>query len=155
MWCSLRKLLRNIGRVDHFVFGTGSWMLKSHEAQIIDAVLDQIDQADALKVRAQLKTQYFIDRTNKRIVTIHFDDRPNELSLESQAFLDCLYVVNLLVNGTPQKAQVTFYRGFLFSVELRKPEEFNDSAKIEVVKILRGRAKDSLTAAIDRQEHGA
>lgn len=150
----LRKAVTALGDLAYSVSGTGSRSTKPYEQELIDSVLGTLDAAASDKVRAQLQTPFFVDRTNKRIHTIWFDAQLDELRLEDAEFADCLFKVFMNVNGRRQTGRVTFYKGYIFSVETPKPEKFYRDVKVEVVKVERGKLSESLTGAIDRLEHG-
>ncbi len=121
---------------------------------MIEAVLDVLQPAISQTTRTQLQTRFFVDRVNERIHTLHFDRREDHLTITDAGFDDALFKVSMRVNGKRQTGRVTFYEGYIFSVETPKPEKLYRDADIEILKIERASPKASLTYVVDRLEHG-
>jgi len=98
--------------------------------------------------------KYFIERTNKRINVFRFYTPNDALKVQEPEFSDMLVNVQIAVDGKKQTAHVTFYKGYLFSIELKKPGKEYAGKKITAQNVTTGNPGQSYTRAIDRREHG-
>ena len=139
-----------------FLSGEGSWTLRRHERIVLDAVLARLSETDAIAVRHQLASPYFVERIpDGRINILRHYRGPTGSTFASEAFDDCLFKVRIAVDGNMLEAHVVFYKRRLFSIEFNKEGGFFRDKAIRVDSVRRGRAAQSYTAAIDRLEHGA
>lgn len=150
----MRSILRHAGHWLHFFFDSGSWRLRPLESLVVDAVIGQIPASHADRLRKQLQQPYFVERTNSRINVIRLDRPEEHLKIPGLDFTDKLYKVSLAVDGANEIAHVTFYKGFIFSVEFKKPRHFYANKRVEVRSVAVGSPKQTYTREIDQAEHG-
>ncbi len=147
----LRKLNHRFG---HILEGSGSWSVTELERSLIDQVEAKLEPSTRTLLHRQLAEEYLVDRTNDRISSIYFYRLPEALLIPDPDFQDLLFKVRMKVDGRTQTNRVTFYRGRIFGVELRKPRKDYADAEIEVLDVTRGEPKNTLTSVIDRAAHG-
>ena len=137
-----------------YLSNEGSWSMKEHERVVVDAVLSQLDSIHENHFYSQLERPFFIERSNKGRINIF---RPYgdvlDISELFPDFSDTLYSVHFYVEKSRNKANVSFYKGNLFSVEFQKPYSFFQDAKLKVESVIRGYSDDSFTRTIDSYEH--
>jgi hypothetical protein len=137
--------------------GEGGWSLRPHERQLIFAVIEHLDPIARERSFAQLNREIFVERSNQRISVIRPANgnrsRDQTLRLEQAEFQDSLFKVRILVDGKKETANVTFYDGFIFSIETRQPGKSYRSKTIVVEDVEKGRTGESLARIIDRAEH--
>jgi hypothetical protein len=138
----------------HVVSGDGSWQLLAHEKALVDAVIGTLPTNVQLLVRMQLEQDFFVERTNRRVGVIRPYNADEALRIPDPPFADCLVNVRVSVDGKPQTEHVTFYKGYIFSIELRKPSKFYEGKNIAIVDVKLGKPSQTYTTAIDRVEHG-
>ncbi|WP_421700990.1 hypothetical protein [Aliiroseovarius sp.] len=136
------------------VSGEGGRSLKPYEAQMVWAVLEVLPAETSQLVQAQLAGRFFVDRSNPRIHSLHFDRRDARLAVADEGFDDALFKLSMRVDGKRQTGRVTYYKGYLFSVETPKPEKTYRDAEIEILSVTRASPKASLAHIVDRLEHG-
>ncbi len=134
----------------------GSWSLYSHESIILNAVIDSLDGEVQLLVKTQLEQKFFVQRIPNGMINIfHFYSQDDSLAIIDPDFSDLLFNVYMIVEGKKQIAHVTFYKGYLFSIEFRKAKSFYLKKEILVKKITIGKPNESHTVSINRLEHGS
>lgn len=133
--------------------GAGSSAVTPLESDLIDEVAGRLSQDTRGLFKSQLNEDYLVDRTNDRISSIHFYRLPDELLIPDPDFQDLLFKVRMKVDGRTQTNHVTFYKGRIFSVELRKPRKTYKNAKLEFLEVVKGVPKNTFTRKIDREEH--
>lgn len=139
----------------HFVCGDGTWSLRPHESQVVAAVIDSIAADKREVVRQQLSQRFFVERLPQgRINVLRYYENDPGLAIGDPQFADCLFKVGLEIDGTTQTAHVTFHRGWLFSVEFKKPGRFFAGKRILIRQVAAGSPRASYTRAIDRAAHG-
>jgi hypothetical protein len=147
----LRKLLHFIT----YISGEGSWNMLSHEVIITKSVLNHFDENVCRLLEKQLSTDFFMERIpDGRINILRFYSFDDELRVSLQEFNNLMIKVGLLVDGKREVAQVSFYNGYIFSIELKHPRKFYTNKKIEIKDIETGLPEESYTNEIDKAEHG-
>lgn len=147
----LRKLNHRFG---HVLWGSGSWSTTDLERALIDRVAKELDAKNQHLLQRQLQEDYLVDRSNNRISSIYFYRLPDALLIPDAEFQDLLYKVKMKVDGRTQTNRVTFYKGHIFGVELRKSRKDYRNAEIEILEVEKGEPKNTLTSVIDRAAHG-
>lgn len=138
-----------------FYFGYGSHKADQMHLDIIDAVLSELPAEVAETVRAQLAQRYFLSwMSDGRINVFFFFDEGGLPLLSSNAFQDRLFKVQVFVEEQKLMAHVSFYKGRIHCVELKKPRRFFKGKKFRVGSVKEGKPADSFTGVIDRAEHG-
>lgn len=138
-----------------FIFGEGSWSLKAHELEVLNAALSILDEKARTLVEKQLDQGYFVERVpDGRINVFRFYDAIHDLRLPSPEFSDLLVSVKFIVDGARETAHVTFYKGQIFSIEFKKPGKFYVGKNIEIGDSEIGESGQSYTHEIDQSEHG-
>jgi hypothetical protein len=146
----LRRLLHTLT----FLSGEGSWSLRPIEAQLIEAALGHIDEADRKLLESQLKESYFVERINPRIVVLRFYKIRSDHVVRSPEFEDKLIRVHVLADEKRQVSNVNIFQGVVFSVEMKDPQRLRNAKHLTVEKVVSGTPKQSLANVIDRSEHG-
>lgn len=147
-------LMRDVQRFLKSATGEGGWSLHPHEAKMLASVLDAIPPSASKSAHNQLQTRFFVDRTNERINTLHFDHRGEKNTIVEDGFNDALFRLTIRICDRRQIARVTFYKGYIFSIETPKRGKFYQDKTFEVLQVERANPKASLTYSIDRLEHG-
>lgn len=149
----LKSVTTALNRVDHFLWGTGSWSLRPHEELLVTSAINHLDEKSASLCRAQLDKKFFIERSNPRINVIHHQVKRDDLRLDIARFGDSLFRVRFRIGQTTETANVTFYRGFLFSIETKRPGASYRDQNMEVLGVKTGMAHETMTTDIDGSEH--
>ena len=131
-----------------------SLALTDLERSLIGKVAEKLAPESNDLLQRQLREEYLVDRSNDRISSIYFYRLPDALLIPDAEFQDLLYKVKMKVDGRAQTNRVTFYKGHIFGVELRKPRKEYRNAEIEILDVVKGEPKNTLTAVIDRAAHG-
>lgn len=148
-------LIRQLLHFITYLSGEGSWRLREHEKAVLNAAIDILSERHRQLVEQQLKEKFFIERIpDGRINVLRFYRPKPELKVEGVEFDDLLFRVHIIVNGRKQISHVVFYRGYLFSIEMKNPGKFYEGNSLAVEKVLKGKSSQSYTEAIDRLEHG-
>jgi len=151
----MKKLAVMLNRVLHYLSGGGSWHLLAHEKKILDACLSFVPEDVQTHVRNQMASGFFLERmTDGRINVIRLHEKPKEVAIKDAEFEDALYKVRVEVDGEKLTVNVTFYKGFIFSIETKKPTKFFRGKDILIHNVAKGKSKETYTAVIDRSEHG-
>lgn len=150
----LLKLLEELNRLGHLVSGTGSWSLRPHEKIVVSAVIGTLPEHVRQKCEAQLNARHFVERSNARINVMRLSTPDEGLKISDPEFEDALFKVRAKVETKTETMNVTFYEGFLFSVETRRAGKSYLNQSISVLDVQKGKPKKTLTRAIDRAEHG-
>jgi len=151
----IRSVLRRGLHWLTFLCGEGSWSLRRYEEVILDAVLERVGDAVRETIRAQLAQAYFVERIPAgRINVFRFYHPRAAFKVQNPEFEDHLLKVRFVVDGSHQTAHVTFYRGYLFSIEFKKPGKFYFGKTILVDGVEEGTPGNSYVRALDRLEHG-
>ena len=138
-----------------FLTGEGSWSLLPHEQTVLDAGISHLDEVQRGLVRRQLDQPWFMDRmTNGHINVFRFYECDAALTLSEPEFRDKYIRVNGLVDGKKQKALLSFYKGYIYSIEFKKPSKFYAGKEFEVVGVEDAAPKETYTRVIDRAAHG-
>lgn len=141
----------------HFVYlvtGEGSWSLRPYETAVIKAVLGSLEVDIRQKIEKQLRKSYFVERTNKHVNVIRFYDMEDHLRVFEHEVQDSLFKVSTRLEGKVYDANVTFYKGLIFSVETKKAGGFYVGKGFDVINVKKGSPSHTVTKAIDRLEHG-
>ena len=147
----LRKLLDLIS----YLSGEGSWKMLFYEVTITKFVLNYFDDNVSKFIEKQLATDFFMDRmSDGRINVFRFYNFDDHLRISFKEFNDLMLKVDLMVDGKREVAHVTFYKGYIFSIELKHPRKFYENKKIEIKDIETGLPEESYTNEIDQAEHG-
>jgi hypothetical protein len=148
-------LPRRLLHLVHYVSGGGTWSLREHENQIIEAVVCALPPDKSMAVRRQLEQGFFVERSGGRINILRYYENDPSLAIDSVQFKDCLFNVTIEVDGEDQTAHVSFYKGWLFSVEFKKPRKYYAGKQFVIRLVAEGRPQESFTRSIDRLVHGA
>lgn len=89
-----------------------------------------------------------------RINVFYFYDVKKIPLIADPEFANKLYRIELFIDGKRHVAQVTFYMGRIFSVELKIPRKSYKDKEYRVGVVTEGQPKDSFTKVIDRAAHG-
>lgn len=147
----LRKLLHFIT----YISGEGSWKMLPHEAVIAKSVLNSFEENVSKLVEKQLSTDFFMERIpDGRINVFRFYRFDENIRISLQEFSDLMIKISLLVDGKREVAQVSFYNGYIFSIELKHPRKFYVNKAIEIRDISTGLPEESYANEIDKAEHG-
>jgi len=146
--------IKKAGDLLFIASGGGTRSITGLEQTLIERVVANFESETQEQVKRQLTQEYLVDRTNDRISSIHFYRLPSEMLVQDPEFQDLLYKVKMKVDGRMQTNRVTFYEGRIFGVELRRPRKEYRDAEIEIVEVVKGDPKQTLTTAIDRAVHG-
>ena len=139
----------------HYLSGEGTWQLRPLEKLVIDAVINELSPPTAGLVRRQLEQPLFIERIPAgRINVLRYYRLDESLRISEADFSDKLFKVRIAVDGNGQTAHVTFYEGYIFSVEFKNPSRFYVGKKIELRGVATGAPGHSYTREIDEAEHG-
>ena len=139
----------------HYLSGGGSWALRPYERTIVDAVIDSFSQSIQALLLAQLQQKYFVERIPAgRINVFRFYNPDGALKIQDAKFSDLLMNVQIDVDGEEQVAHATFYKGYIFSIEFKKPGRYYSGKKVTVRDVRPGKPNQTYTRAIDRFEHG-
>ncbi|MHA7820427.1 MAG: hypothetical protein ACX930_12340 [Erythrobacter sp.] len=135
--------------------GDGSLKLAPTHHALVDALLVQLEPNLAKTVRRQLDEPFYIQYMG-RISVIFFNDfnLPLELRIQDADFLDRLFRIEMFVDDRKRWANVTFFNGRIHSLELRKPLKYYRDKSVRFGAAKLGKPTQSMTYAIDRQEHG-
>lgn len=128
----IRRICFRSRHLLHVLFGAGGWRLRPREQVIVDAVLDSLAPHLRELVRTQLKQNFFVDRSSERVFVLWFYERNNTLRILDREFEDRLLKVKIEVDGRTQNTHVTFYKGYIFSIEFKKPAKFYAGKKVTV-----------------------
>jgi hypothetical protein len=150
------KYISNFSHVEIFLFGQGSWSLKNHEKIVLDAALNALEPNIRSIMEKQLSQDYFVDRISpgKRIVTFRFYEKDKSLIINDKEYSDLLLKVEIIIDGKKQTAHATFYNGYIYGLEFKKPYKFYKDKEINVGGVKIGKSGDTYTRVIDRAEHG-
>ncbi len=151
----LSELVRRSNHLLTYVFRQGSWSVLAHESAVLNAALSKMDDETRTSIERQLGQSCFIERMpDGRINIFRFYGPKDGLRVPKPEFADLLIKVKLRVDEKQQIAHVTFYKGYLFSVEFKKPSRFFVGKDLVVGEVEIGRLRQSYTQEIDRFEHG-
>jgi hypothetical protein len=152
---SLKSALRRVSHFVTFVFGEGGWNLHDHEQTVVDAAIGALSTEMGKLVRAQLEQAFFVERSSNRISVLRFYEPDDGPAILDAAFQDRLMKVQIEIDGRKQVSHVTFYQGYIFTVEFKKPRQFYLGKRITVCDVSQGKPRESYTRSIDRLEHGS
>jgi len=153
----LGVVLKTGAHLLHYISGEGSWALRPEEFTLLDAVIETLP-IDVRKIaREQLRQQFFVERTSpgKRIRVIRFYSFPGELRITDPSFDDQLFNARIDVGGVRQTAHVTFYQGFIFSIEFKRAADIYKGKALIVLEVSQGDNSQSFARSIDRLEHSS
>ncbi len=144
-----------VGDILGFLFREGRWSADQMHLDLIEAVLKKIDPDLARLVESQLRYKYFFDWMSKGKINVFRFYNQGQLPLITESdFADKLYKVELFIENKKHVALVTFYKGRIFSVELKKPRRFFNGKIYLVGEVREGKSNETYTSVIDRAAHG-
>jgi hypothetical protein len=120
----------------------------------VDAVIRDLPIEMGRLVLAQLGRSYFVERSSNCISVLRFYERDIRLAIAEAGFQDLLMKVQVEIDGRGQIAHVTFYKGYILTVEFKRPRQFYAGKHITICGVSQGKPKDSYTRSVDRLEHG-
>lgn len=135
------------------VSGEGSWRLRANEVKLINALIDYLPSPVGVSVKNQLEKRPFIERSSKQIVLIRANEVAIASVIDDPEYDDALFIVEHTLDGIPKIANVTFYKGFIFSIELPTSIMKYQSSEVKVLAVRKGKANQTLTQKIDQAEH--
>lgn len=148
------KILRKIWEAIYYICGEGGWTLRAYEKLVVESAIDTLDSETQQTLRGQLSSPFFVERTNNRINVIRFYKTEMPASIENPNFDDAAINVKTKADGEVSYANVIFYKGFIFSIETRRPGKWYRNKTYEILSVKPENPSMSLTNAIDRLEHG-
>jgi hypothetical protein len=148
-------LLRKAWEAIYLISGEGSWKLTDYEKVLANAVLEALSDKTKSEVLKQLSASYFVERTSNRVSVIRFHKPESVNQIEDVEFEDSLYKIYSEVDGKKYKANVTFYKRRIFSIESSRQRKFFKGKNVLPLKVQKTSPSQSLTVAIDRSEHGS
>ena len=126
-----------------------------HEMIITKSVLNYFDKKISELLEKQLSSDFFMERIpDGRINVFRFYCFDENLRISLQEFSDLMIKVGLLVDGKREVAQVSFYNGYIFSIELKHPRKFYIDKVVDIKDITTGLPDESYSSEIDKAEHG-
>jgi hypothetical protein len=147
-------LLAALNRAFWYLEGAGGWRLGHPTDLIVKHLLKNLPWNDAERLSRQLLTQFFQERpVSQRITRVLFSLEDTSVTLELPKYQDCLFKVEMMVQGKNERANVIFSNGYLYLIELSKPLKFFKGKVIEFGAVTQGKAKETITRALDRLEH--
>jgi hypothetical protein len=154
-WDRGMSYLDNIKR--YLTYGDGDCKITPLQQNLLDALLSNLSPHIRGQILLQLSQPFKISFYNDgKINPIYFKKSTlnADLIIQNPDYDDCLYNVEMFVDGQKQYASITFYKGRLFSFEFKKSSKFYKNKEIRFGAVKRGNSKQSMAVAIDRQEHG-
>lgn len=152
---NLSSLLTRLSHLVKFLGREGSWALLPHEQSVLNAGLAYLDESPRELSQRQLEQSWFMDRmTNGHINVFRFYEPDTALIIAEPAFADKYIRVNGVVNGKRQKALLSYYKGYIYSIEFKKPTKFYVGKEFKVVSVEDADPKETYTRVIDRATHG-
>lgn len=151
------QVIRSFSHLTEYLTGTGGWKVTPLQQQLLDAFLLQMEPDIRTLVEHQLAQPFFIQFWHKgRISPFFFQNfrLPQEIRLPCPEFDDRLYKIEMFVDGRKQHAQIVFVSGRIYSIEFKKPFKFYKNKWISFGVVTIGRAEQSQTVTLDKQEHG-
>lgn len=134
----------------------GSWGFRFPTGEIARHVAHTLTESDRRMLLAQFTRPFFQSWWSKgRINPIFYYYLPEEDLLQGDIYHESLFHVEINVEGKRQRANVNFYGGRLYSVELPKPIKFYKGKSVELGKVTQGSIRHSIARAINRLEHGS
>jgi hypothetical protein len=137
--------------------GTGGWKVKPLHQRLLDAFLPSLEPDIRALLEQQLAQPFFMQFWHKGRVSPFFFKNfrlPREIRIPYPEFEDRLYKVEMFVDGRKQQAHIVFVSGRIHRIEFKKPFKFYEGKDIRFGATSLGKPKQSLTVAIDREEHG-
>jgi len=151
----LKEILYRCWDFSLFITGEGSWRLRPIEVVMLDAVKKNLGHNISSLLETQLHQKFFIQRmNNSRVNTVIFYNKNEAYKIKDDQFQDLLLKVELIINKKKQHAHVTFFEGYISTIEFKKPKSFYHGKTIEVGDVKLGKSDMSHASAIDRTEHG-
>lgn len=151
------RAFRSFENFTEVLTGSGAWKLRPLQQQLIDTFLPALDLDIRDLLEQQLAQPFFMQFWHKGRVSPFFFKNfrlPREIRLPCPEFQDCLYKIEMFVDGQKQQAHIVFTSGRIYSIEFKKPFKFYEGKEIRFGVVTLGKEKHSLAVAIDRQEHG-
>ena len=145
--------LRRLYELLYVLFGEGSWSFLPHEEQILMAAIESLPNNIRSRLEAQLKHDFFVERTNARINVLRFYETLDNLRVAGAEFDDKWIRVKIRLDGKLQTANVNIYKGLLFSVETKSPKIDFRNKTIDIVSVERGSLDATYTSEIDEAAH--
>jgi hypothetical protein len=146
-----------LGNWTKHLTGTGTLKIIPLHQQLLDAFLPALDPAMRVLLEQQLAQPFLIQFWHKdRISPFFFDNfrLPKEIRLPVPEFDDLLDKIEMFVDGRKQWSQVMFVNGRIYSISFNEPFKAYEGKDIRFGMVKLGHSKQSMAAAIDRQEHG-
>ncbi len=151
----LKNILHRCWDSTLFLSGEGNWKLRDLEKRVLEAVKNYIEKDDSNLLEAQLGQKFFIQRMNSsRVNSVFFYGNDESNRILGNRFDDILFKVRLTVGGKKETAHVTFFEGYIHSIEFKKPKKYYQGKNIKVGSVSPGESDRSHASAIDRLEHG-
>lgn len=150
----LKEILYRCWDFSLFMTGEGSWRLRPIEALVLDAVKKNVEDSVLFLLEKQLSQKYFIQRMNSsRVNTIIFYNKDEAYKINDSQFEDLLFKVELIIDKKKQNAHITFFEGYISTIEFKKVKSFYDGKTIDIAGVRLGKLDMSHASAIDRVEH--
>jgi hypothetical protein len=135
--------------------GAGGWELGYPTDLIVANLLKNLPAKDANQLTTQLANQFFQERQpSTRISRVLFDEIDDSSLMELPRYRDCLFRVQMFVENEKESANVIFYEGRIYIIELSKPFKFFKGKTIKFGAVTQGNSKETITRTLDRLEHG-
>lgn len=153
-------MLKNLVYSINYFFGGREWSdnkLKPLQKKLLEAFLPTLEPAFRVLIERQLSQPFKVSFWHHGKVSPFFFENPKlepQLLIPDREFFERLYKVEMFVDGRKQYAHVIFYKGRIFSLEFKQPLKFYEGKDIRFGAAKVGTPKQSLSAAIDRREHG-
>jgi hypothetical protein len=149
-----RIMFQSLNRTLLFLSREGGWSLLRYEETLILVAASFLGAALEAKVKGQLRQSYFVERTSDRVSVIRFLQNEVSYRICDGTFSDYLVNLHINVDGTREVSKVTFYKGLVFSVEMKLPRRHYSKSEITVIRCSHGSATEAYTKDIDIDEHG-
>jgi hypothetical protein len=135
--------------------GSGSWRLQFPVKEIVAHFVAGLPVHEADMIRQQLAQPHMHRWWLKgRLNGIYFYSLDSDTLLDDPAYKDCLFQIEMRVDGRRQRAEVAVFRGHISGVDLPKPASFYRGKTLEFGAVKRAQRQKSIAHALDRLEHG-
>lgn len=139
-----------------YLSGGGNWKLRPYESQIMDAVVNTLAKNIRPLVEAQLKQRFFIDRiATGRINVFRYYSADDALKITDTEYNDLLIKVEMCVDEIKQNAHVTFYEGYLYSIEFTRSSNLYVGKEIKIGGVKHGKPNQIFKRTINSLEHSS
>jgi|GEM_PF-2121964 len=152
---NISSLLTRLTDIVRFLTREGSWTLLPHEQSVLNAGLTHLDERVRVLSQRQLEQSWFMDRMTKGHINVfRFYEPDTALTIAEPEFGDKYIRVSAVVDGKKQKALLSFYRGYIYSIEFKKPTKFYVGKEFNVVNVEDAKSEETYTRVIDRAARG-